>query len=210
MAALHPRGRQVKQRHPALSQVAAGQLSLDGVLPGGQPVHRRIDLIGGRPGHPQVAAQGHVVPPADRGQLGGRPGHPGDDQRIRQVPLRAGRPQQRREPQLAGHRADRGHVPVLQRALHLQAGVRVDQDLAGQRQPDRLDRRLRQVRQVGQGLLADLAALAVGTAQQVPLVDPLRPIFQNLMATGSLHMHRARMPCHVAILSQASHRAKNF
>ena len=50
--ALQPRGRQVEQRHPRRvrlrRQVAAGQLGLDRVLPVLQPVHRGVDVIGGR------------------------------------------------------------------------------------------------------------------------------------------------------------------
>ncbi len=183
VAAFHPRGRQVEQGHPALAQVPARQGGLDLVLPGCEPVHRRVDLVGGRPGHPQVRAEGDVVPPADRGQLGRGPGYPGDDQREGQVPVPRWRAQKRREAQRAGLCHDRGHMPVRQRPGHLQAFVRVDHGLAGQRQPHRLDRLIGQVRQVGQGFLADLAAVPVGPAQQVPLVDPLRPVLQHLMAT---------------------------
>jgi len=190
--------------------VAPGQLGLDGVLAAQQPVHRLIDLVGGRPRDAQVVPEGDIIPPADRGQLGRRPGHPGDDQRIGQVALAARRPEQARQPQRSCLRVKRGHVPVRQRPGHLQAGVRVDQRLAGQRQPDRLDRVVGQVRQVGQGLLAHLAAVAVGTAQQVPLVDPLRPVSQYLMATRRLHMHRACSPCHEQILSQTGSHHKHF
>ena len=49
---------------------AAGQLRLDRVLPVAQPVHRSIDVIGGRPGHAEVGAQGGVGPPGQGGQLG--------------------------------------------------------------------------------------------------------------------------------------------
>ena len=210
VAAFHPRARQVEQRHPAAGQMAASQFGLDIVLVFQQPVHRLVGLVRGGPGHPQVAPQSAVAPPADRGQLRGRAGHPGHDQRIGQVPLPARRPQQRREAQMAGHLVHGGHVPMRQRPGHLHRGARVDNGLAGQHQPHRLDRIVWQVRQVRQGLLADLAAIPVGTAQQVPLVDPLGPVFQNLMATRRLYMHRARSPCHGHILSPAGHQGKHF
>jgi hypothetical protein len=88
------------------------------------------------------------------------------------------------------HRVHGGGVPVRQRALDLHGAVRVHQDLAGQHGPYRGDGLRRQVRQVGQGLFADFAALPVRTAQQVPLVGPLGAILQGLVATGCLHMHR--------------------
>jgi hypothetical protein len=90
----HPGAGQVKQRHPPRvgfrGQVAAGQFRLDRVLPVLQPVHRRVDVIGGRPGHAEVGAQGGIGPPGQGGQFRGRPGHPGDDQR--QGPGPAGGP----------------------------------------------------------------------------------------------------------------------
>jgi hypothetical protein len=48
---------QVEQRHPAPGQVAAGQLGLDAVLAGRQPVHSGVGLIGGRPGDAQVRSE---------------------------------------------------------------------------------------------------------------------------------------------------------
>ena len=103
--ALQPRGRQVEQRHPRRvglrAEVAAGQLGLDRVLPVLQPVHRGVDVIGGRPGHAEVGAQGGVGPPGQGGQLGARLDDPGDDQRQGQVPLPARRAEQRGQAQLA-------------------------------------------------------------------------------------------------------------
>ena len=168
-----------------------------------QPVHRGVDVIGGRARHAQVGAEGHVVPPAGGGQLGGGAEDPGDDQRVSQVPVPAGRAEQARQAQLAGHRGHRGGVPVRQRPGDLERGAGVDERLAGQHRPDRGDRLRRQVRQVRQGLLADLAAVPERAAQQVPLVGPLRPVPQHLMATGSLHVHRACLTCHRAILAWA-------
>ena len=116
--ALHPGAGQVEQRHPrrvrGRGQVAAGQPGLDRVLAVLQPVHRGVDVIGGCPGHAEVAAQGGVFPPGQGGQLGARPHDPGDDQRQRQVPRPAGRAQQRGQPQPGGHRGGGGDVAVRQ------------------------------------------------------------------------------------------------
>ena len=88
---------------------------LDRVLPVFQPVHRRVDVIGGRPGHAEVGAQRGVGPPGQGGQLGAGPDDPGDDQRQGQVPLPARRAEQRGQPQLAGHGVHGGDVAVRQR-----------------------------------------------------------------------------------------------
>ena len=95
-------------------QVAAGQRGLDRVLPAAQPVHRGVNVIGGRLGDPQVAQRG-VVPPGQGGQLGARLDDPGDDQRQGQVPRSARRAQQRGQAQRGGHHGDGGDVAVRQR-----------------------------------------------------------------------------------------------
>ena len=94
--------------------MAAGQVRLDGVLPVLQPVHRGVDVIGGRAGHTQVGAEGGVGPPGQGGQLGARPGHAGDDQGQGQVPLAARGAQQGGQAQLHCGRVHGGDVPVRQ------------------------------------------------------------------------------------------------
>jgi hypothetical protein len=90
VVALHVRRRQVEQRQPARLQVPAGKGPLDPLLPLAEPIHRGIDLIGGRVLDAQIVREGGVVPPAGGGQLGRRPQHPSHRQRQRQVPLPAG------------------------------------------------------------------------------------------------------------------------
>ena len=93
MHAFQPGGRQTGQGHlrrvGLRGQVAAGQPGLDRVLPVLQPVHRRVDVIGSRPGHAEVGVQGDIVPPGQGGQFLTRLDHPGDDQRQGQVPVAA-------------------------------------------------------------------------------------------------------------------------
>ena len=165
----HPRAGQVEQRLPRRvgrgAQVPGRQPGLDAVLLAGQPVHRRVDVIGAGPVHAQVGAQGGVGPPGQGGQLGAGPDHPGDDQGHRQVPARPGRAEQGGQPQLGGHRVHGGGVPVRQRPgdRHRLAGR--DQLLALQPGVDQVDHVVRQRGQVGHGLVLDLAAIAVGAAQ---------------------------------------------
>ena len=102
----HPGAGQIEQRHPRPvhlgTQMACRQLFFDAVLPVGQPVHRGVDLVGGRAGHVKIDAQGRVGPPRQRRQLAGGSDHPRDDQCQPQIPRPARRAQQRRQPQLVG------------------------------------------------------------------------------------------------------------
>jgi len=84
---------------------------------------------------------------------------------------RRGRGENGREPELArgGVRRD---VPVRQAPSHLHAGAGLDEGLAVQHGPDRVDGRAGQVGEVGEGLFADLAVLAVGPAQDTAQSEP--------------------------------------
>jgi hypothetical protein len=167
--AFQPRRGQVEQRHPGRvglrGEVTGRELGLDGVLLVPEPVHRGVDVIGSRVRDAEVGAQGGVVPPGQGGQLGGRGDDPGDDQGQGQVPLAARGAEQGGQPQLGGHGMDGGGVAVRHRPgdgdgagggdelLAFEAGVDPVDDVAGQRG------------QVGDGLVLDLAGVAVGAAQ---------------------------------------------
>ena len=109
--ALQPRAGQVEQRHPGRvrgrGEVPAGELALDRVLPGGQPVHRRVRLVGGGVLDAEVGAERDVAPPGQGGQLGARRHDPRHDQGQGQVPRPAGRAEQRGQAERAGHRVAR-------------------------------------------------------------------------------------------------------
>jgi hypothetical protein len=92
-----------------------GERAFDGILAAEQPIHRGVDLIGGRAGHPQISAQSAIGPPAQGGQLACRPHHPGDDQGQHQITRPARLAQQRGQAQLVCHRRHRGDMPVRQR-----------------------------------------------------------------------------------------------
>jgi hypothetical protein len=114
--ARHPGEGQVEQGEPVgvgwPGKVGSDELGLGPVLAGPQPVHRRVDLLGGRVGHAEVVGQGGTGPPTGRGQLRGRPAHPGDDQGQRDVSLPPGWAEQPGKAQRFGLGVDCGDVPV--------------------------------------------------------------------------------------------------
>ena len=193
--ALHPAARQVVE-HPAPGgQVAPCQGHLDVALAGKEPVHGGVDVVGGRPLHPQVGPERGGGPPARRRQLGGRLACPGHHQRQGQVPLGAGRAQELGQTELPGHGADGGDVAVGQGPLDLEALTGGHQRLAGQAGPHRGDRLGGQVREVGQRLGLYLAALPVRATQQYRLVDLVL-----VVPTSCHHMDRTTTPSHKGIL----------
>src|SRR5665213_2369966 len=75
--------------------------------------------------------------------------------------------EQPRQIQATSHRQRRYHVPRRQRALDLKRLTSRDVGLPAQRAADQLDYLRRQVREVRERLVLDLAVLAVGAPQQV-------------------------------------------
>jgi len=182
--------------------VPPGELALDRVLPGGQPVHRRIGLVGGGMLDAEVGPERHIAPPGQRGQLRARRDHAGDDQRQGQVTLPAGRAEQRGQAEPAGHRVHGGDVPVRQRpgdADRRLAGR--DQDLALQRGLDRVHDAVRHLRQVRQRLVPDCPAVAPGAAQQPRLVLALAALLVGVPALDPDHVHRGRLVHHGRIVT---------
>ena len=145
--------------------MAAGQPGLDRVLAVFQPVHRRVDVIGGRARDAEVGAQGGIGPPGQGGQLGAGLDHPGDDQGQGQVPLAARGAEQGGQPEFAGHGMHGGDVAVRHRPGDGDRAGGGNQLLAFQPGVDQVDDVVRQGGQVGHGLVLDLAAVAVGAAQ---------------------------------------------
>ena len=94
--------------------MAGREPGLDRVLAVLQPVHRGVDVIGGRLRDAEVGAQGGVGPPGQGGQLGAGGDDPGDDQGQGQVPLAARGTQQGGQPELGGHGVRGGGVAVRQ------------------------------------------------------------------------------------------------
>jgi hypothetical protein len=165
-------GHVVEDQGPA-GQVPGRERVLDLLLPGGEPVHRAVQVILVTARHPQHLAQragrGLGLQPAGDGQLGVRRDDLRHRHRGHQVPL----PRRRRiEQLLQGQRPrgaqHRGDMPVrqaagdLERALH--GGGR--RELAFQHPGQGLDLGLGPRLQVGQGAVLHLACLAVAFAQQ--------------------------------------------
>ena len=186
--ALQPRAGQVEQRHPGRvggrGEVPAGELALDRVLPGGQPVHRRVRLVGGGVLDAEVGAERHIAPPGQRGQLRARRHDPRHDHGQGDVAVPAGRAEQRGQAEPAGHRVHGGDVPVRQRpgdADRRFAGR--DEGLAFQRGLDRVHDAVRHLGQVRQRLVPDCPAVAPGAAQQPRLVLALAALLVGVPAS---------------------------
>ncbi len=92
-----------------------------------------------------------------------------------------------------------------QGSLDLEALTGSDMYLAGQGLPDQADGFARQVRQVGQRLVLDLAGLPVGAAQEGGLVDLVL-----VVTTSGDHVHGAALPDHRNIVPRRQVDGKNF
>jgi hypothetical protein len=177
--------------------VPAGELALDDVLPGLQPVHRRVRLVGRGVLDAEVGAERGIAPPGEGGQLRPRAHDPGDDQRQGQVTLPAGRAEQPWHAELAGHRVSGSDMAVRQRPGD--AGRRLpgrDEHLAFQCGLDRVHDAVRHLRQVRQRLVPDLPAVAVGAAQQPRLILALAALPVGVPALDPDHVHRRRLLHH--------------
>jgi hypothetical protein len=163
----------VVEHQGAAGQVLRGQRVLDRVLPGGQVVHRRVQVI--LITRPQVqdlaqgAGRGLLPQPAGDRQLGVRRDHLRDRHRGHQVPAPGRhRVDQLVEPQLAGCAQDGGDVAVRQAAGDLERPVQVrgGRRLALQHPGQGLDLGVGPRRQVGQGPVLDLAVFPVAFPQE--------------------------------------------
>ena len=171
--ALERGGGHVIQHHGAAGQVPGGQRVLDLILPGGQVVHRRVQVILIAAAQVQDLAQGAgrgLVPqPAGDGQLGVRRDHLRDRHRGHQVPVPGRhRVDQLLQAQLARRAQDGGDVAVRQAAGDLERPVQAGGGRRGalQHPGQGLDLGLGPGRQVGQGPVLDLALFAVAFPQQ--------------------------------------------
>jgi len=126
--ALERGGGDVIQHQGAAGQVPGRQRILDAVLPGGQPVHRAIQVILVTAACAEDLAQGTGrgpgAQPAGDGQLGARRDHLRGRHRGHQVPLpRRYRVDQLFQPQLAQRAQHGGDVPVRQAAGDLERAL---------------------------------------------------------------------------------------
>ena len=167
VAPFHPRAGQVEHAIPPSAQMPARPAASRCRPAAPSQSIARVDVVGGGPGHAQVRRRGSSAhqprwPAWTPGAPPGRPPAP----RPGPAPGRAG-------PSSAGN-------PSLRAIAHTAATCPCGSDRSTSRRgrpattvlpasdcADQLDRLGRQLRQVGQGLVADLAVLAQGPAQQV-------------------------------------------
>jgi hypothetical protein len=164
-SALERGGGDVIQHQGAAGQVPGREPVLDPGLPGGQPVHRRVQvmLIAGARAEdlPERAGRGGVPQPAGDGQLGVRRDHLRHRHRGHQVPVPGRRGvDQLLQAQLPRRAQDGGDVAVRQAAGDLERAFQPGGGQALQRPRQRFYLGLRPGRQVRQGPVLDLAALA--------------------------------------------------
>jgi hypothetical protein len=114
------------------------------------------------------------------------------------VAVPAGRAEQGGQAEFPGHRVNSGDVPVRDRPGDRDRRRPAGQDerIVLQRGLDQVDHVAGQLRQVGEGLVADFAAVAVGAAQQPRLVLP--PLFLpvGVQALNPGYMYRGRLLHH--------------
>jgi hypothetical protein len=170
--ALEIRRGHIVEHQTAVLQVAASQALLNGALLHVQPIHRRIQLDLVDLGQVQILDQSAQVrfltEAAGSGKLGAGLQDASDDHRHHQIALRT---RLRRDLlvqlELAQSPQHGGDMSVGPAADHLEAlGEILDDRGAPQQRAQAIDRRRRQLGEVGQGPLAHLAALAEGLAQE--------------------------------------------
>ena len=165
----------------------------DPLLAGEQPVHRAEQLGLVDLAEVELVGERAMREAPGQRQLGARRDQQLADHRDDQVALAAALPaDQSLQIEPAQRAQHRGDVPVRQRAFDLEVLIEVDQHPSGEHRPDRLDDGQRQVREVAQVLVADLAALAVGAPQQVGRV--LLPALALRLDCG--YVSRAATPRH--------------
>ena len=180
---------------PDGEEMTPSQPCFDVVLAFHEPVHRRVDVVGRRVLDAEIAGEGRGLPPPRRRQLRRRPTHPSDDQRHRQITLTTRRPQHVSETERPALRPHRRHMTMRQGTLDLETRTGFDVGLTGERLPDQPDRLRRQMRQIRQRLVLDLAVLTKRPAQQRGLIHPVL-----VVATSRGHMHGTKLASHTPIL----------
>jgi hypothetical protein len=147
--------------------VAGRERPLDPGLAGEEPVHRPVQLVLVGALDPETGTQGALAEEGRGGKLGRGGDQAARHERRREVPHPRRAPvEDARQPERAEHPEDRGDMAVGQAAADGERLARGQEALAREPGPDELDEWLGQVGQVGQGLLLDLAVLAVRVAEQ--------------------------------------------
>jgi hypothetical protein len=165
--------RQIVEHQATLAQMPRGQFLLDRILAGQQPVHGRVKIVLVGIGHAEVFSQGRAVPTTGGGQLRGRiddaRGHHGQYQLALATGLGA---DQHRHAQALQGRTHRLHMAVRTRARDLEGLTQRHEGLLPlQCAGNDVDQRLGQMGEIAQGLVLDLAALAITAPEQMGAID---------------------------------------
>ena len=168
-AALEIGGGHVVEHQRAVLEVTACELVFDERLLAAEPVEGGVDFACGDTAEaqcfPQQVGSGFAVEHARGGQFGSRVEQPGDDEPQRQVAAALGRAagQQVVEADAPGGGQRSEDVAMRQRPADLEAGLADrGQRIATQRGAQGLDAFDRQLGEVGQRAVLDLAVLAIG------------------------------------------------
>jgi len=183
--------------------VAARQPPLDPLLPLQQPVKRPVQLVGVNALDRELLRQRRLRERPRAGQLRARRQHLLADHRQHPRALRRQRAvEQPHQPEPTRHPEHGSDLAVRQRARDLELLDPDQEALAGEPPAHQLDQLLGQVREVADRLVADLAALAVGTAQQV------RDVFPAARPTPTIgdDMNRPSPARHTPIIAATSDR----
>jgi len=183
------------------AQVAPGEPPLDRLLALLKPVERPVEVVLVRPLDPELGGERGVGEAPGRGQLRRRIEDALDDEGEREGALARRRAvEQARKLESPGHRERGLRVSVRKALLDREGLVRGQEALALQVAADQPDELRWQVRDVADGLVSDLAALAVGAAQQVGDVLAAR---RPHPAVGD-DVDRASSGCHCRSMTAAS------
>ena len=161
------RTRDIEEHHRAVGEVPRRQLLLDAALALLEPIQGGIQVIRVRVCDPQLLRQRRRVPHPRRGQLRTRVQQPLRDHRQHQGPLAAGSRSQQRVHAHGAHYAEhRLYMAVRDGALDGEDLLVRDQRHAAQRQAQSRDGLGRTLREIGEGGLHDLPAVAPRLAQE--------------------------------------------
>ncbi len=182
---------QVVEDERAFAQMALGEALLDALLAFEEPVHGAVEFIFVGFAHLELVGERALGEGPCRGELRPRVEHAGHDHRAHEVALtRGGSVEKRVETEGTQGTEHGGDVAVGQAAHDLEPLLGGHEALAAQGAADQVDGLGRQMREVAHGLVQDLAALAVGAAEQVRLVGlafvvPSRGGYVNCTISGS-------------------------
>ena len=186
MAAFEVRGGQIVEHQRAIGEMLGSQLRFDVGLEVNEPVHGLVQVVfvgaGQMEEFSQTAGGGIEAESAGGCEFGGGLDDPCHDHGANQIALPGG---SRREDTIQAERAKSaqhgGDMAVGQRASDPERGGGIGKGLAFEDASERVDLRLRPIREIGEGALANLGAIAGGLAEEAG--------GRRIAIGDSLHVH---------------------